>query len=303
MPRDRVTGCPVTAGASSAWPRRREPGRASPPWGSALSGSPGASTLSTSCRRAADSTSARSTGWPAAAARNASQAAISATARTWRTCQGGGWTDRRRAAAAARPGTDIGSMIRDRHPRLERCRQRSAIRGSPDDASLSPRPSPADWAGRGGCPSPAGADAERVPVEGHVQRSVQVRAVRRDAVGDQPGEGLRRGVTERVPRPDRDEGHGRVDRAQQGVRRRGPASVVGHLEDVDVGEPARHQDGIDFLLDVAGEQEALGADRAEQHDRHVVDPGSRVGRSARHAARIRPQHPERDPVEREAVSR
>jgi hypothetical protein len=131
-------------------------------------------------------------------------------------------------------------------------------------------------------------DAQRVPVEGHVQRSVEVGAVRRDAVGDQPGERRRRRVPERVLRPDRDQAHGRIDRAQQGVRRRGPASVVGNLENVDVGEAARHQDGIDSLLDVAREQEALGADRAEQHDRHVVDPGSRVGRSPRHAARIGP---------------
>ena len=179
-------------------------------------------------------------------------------------------------------------MIRDRHPRLAGPRQRTISRGRPW-RHLALATGVAGRTGRlRGRPSPAGADAERVPVEGHVQRPVEIRAVRRDAVGAQPGERPRRGVPERVPRPDRDQAHGRIDRAQQGVRRRGPAPVVGHLENVDVGEATRHQNGIDSLLDVAREQEALRAHRAEQHDRHVVDPGSRVGRSPRHAARIGP---------------
>ena len=68
-------------------------------------------------------------------------------------------------------------------------------------------------------------------------------------------------------------------------------------------EPARDEERIDSLLRVAGEQEPLRAERAEQHDRHVVDPRSRVGRRGRHRGPVRPEHAERDVVERELIPR
>jgi hypothetical protein len=78
---------------------------------------------------------------------------------------------------------------------------------------------------------------------------------------------------------------------------------MGHLEHVDMREPARDEDRIDSLLHVAGEQEPLRAERAEQHDRHAVDPRPRVGRGARYRGPVRPEHAERDVVERESIAR
>ncbi len=46
-------------------------------------------------------------------AARASQPATSATARAWRRCQAGGSSERRSAAAAAREGTGIASIIRE----------------------------------------------------------------------------------------------------------------------------------------------------------------------------------------------
>jgi hypothetical protein len=78
---------------------------------------------------------------------------------------------------------------------------------------------------------------------------------------------------------------------------------MGHLEQVDVGEPARDQDRVDALLRIAGEQEPLAAIRAEEDDRDVVDARPSVGRSARNRRPVRPEHAERDVVEREPVAR
>jgi hypothetical protein len=78
--------------------------------------------------------------------------------------------------------------------------------------------------------------------------------------------------------------------------------VVGHLDQVDVGESARDEDRIDSVLRVPGEQEPLSAERAEQHDRDVVDAGPRVGRGARHGDPVRPEDVERDVVEGEPIA-
>ena len=79
--------------------------------------------------------------------------------------------------------------------------------------------------------------------------------------------------------------------------------MMGHLEHVDMREPARDEERINSLLRVAREQEPLRAERAEQHDRHVVDPRPRVGRRGRHRGPVRPEHAERDVVERELIPR
>jgi hypothetical protein len=78
---------------------------------------------------------------------------------------------------------------------------------------------------------------------------------------------------------------------------------MGHLEHVDMREPACDEERIDSLLRIAGEQEPLRAERAEQHDRHVVDPRPRVGRRGRHRGPVRPEHAERDVVEHELIPR
>ena len=69
--------------------------------------------MSTSWSSAADSTSRRSTAMPRASIRAASQPATSATARAWRTSQGGGSRESSREAASTRPGTVIVAMVPD----------------------------------------------------------------------------------------------------------------------------------------------------------------------------------------------
>lgn len=53
--------------------------------------------------------------------------------------------------------------------------------------------------------------------------------------------------------------------------------MVGHLEDLDLGQPAGEKNGIDVLLHVAGQEEPVRSRLAEQDDRQVVDrlPGRR----------------------------
>ena len=65
--------------------------------------------------------------------------------------------------------------------------------------------------------------------------------------------------------------------------------MMGDLEQVDARESAPDQDRVDRLLDVAGQQEPLAPDLAEQDDRDVVDRRPAVGRLAGDRARIRPQ--------------
>lgn len=70
--------------------------------------------------------------------------------------------------------------------------------------------------------------------------------------------------------------------------------MVSDLEQIHPGQAARQQDGIDLLLDVAGQQEALRAEGAEEHDRDVVDRGAPVRRIARNGIAVRPQDPQVD---------
>jgi len=59
----------------------------------------------------------------------------------------------------------------------------------------------------------------------------------------------------------------------------------------------------DVILDVASQQDAPPGNLAEEDDRDVVDPASRIGRLARNAARVRPEHAEADVVEADPGAR
>jgi hypothetical protein len=89
-------------------------------------------------------------------------------------------------------------------------------------------------------------------------------------------------------RRDRDAGPDGVD---ERLRRRGLAAVMGDLEQVDLGQAFGQELWVDVLLDVAHQQEAAQTDLAEQHDRHVVDPGATVGRLGGYLAADRPEDP------------
>ncbi len=78
--------------------------------------------------------------------------------------------------------------------------------------------------------------------------------------------------------------------------------MVGDLQELDARQAASQELGIDLLLDVAGKQEAVRAEAAEQNDRNVVDRRSAVGRMLGHAPRVRPQDPELDLVQPEPIA-
>jgi hypothetical protein len=119
--------------------------------------------------------------------------------------------------------------------------------------------------------------------------------------GLDPRQRRRGGMAVRIAGPGRRHGHGRIDGVEEGIRGRGLAAVVGDLQQVHVSE-ACQQLGVDLLLDVAREQEPMAGHRAEQDDRHVVDPGAGVRWLAGHRTRHRPQDLERDVVDGEPIS-
>jgi hypothetical protein len=105
-----------------------------------------------------------------------------------------------------------------------------------------------------------GFDLECPPVEGRLHRAIAIGPVEPRAARLDPLDRLRCRMAVRIQRADRDDRDPRPNRVEEGVRRRGPAAVMGDLEQVHPGQAARQQDRVDLLLDVAGEQEALGAE-------------------------------------------
>ena len=136
-----------------------------------------------------------------------------------------------------------------------------------------------------------------------LHRAIHVRPEDLDAVRPQPIDRGRRGMTVRVPLADRDEPDPGPDRLEEGDRGRGPAAMMGDLEDLHRRQATAQQHWVDRFLDVAGKQEALTSKRAEENGRHIVDGSPRVGRLARHGASVGPQDAEGDPVEGEPVAR
>jgi hypothetical protein len=156
-------------------------------------------------------------------------------------------------------------------------------------------------AGRGA--APLGLDREGPPIEGRLDRPVAIGPIQAGAVGLDPSQGLGRRMAVWVDGADRDDRGLRVDGGQECVGRRRAAAVVGDLEQVHVGQAAGHEDRIDFLLDVTGQQEPLRAECAQEDDRDVVDRGPAIRRVAGHGRPIRPEDPQVDRVEAQPVAR
>jgi len=81
--------------------------------------------------------------------------------------------------------------------------------------------------------------------------------------------------------------------------------VVGHLQEVDpiaVGDARRQELRVDGLLDVAGQEQAAGAEVQVQDGRHVVDAGSGIGRLGGHDAPCRPADVHGRRIEAEAIA-
>jgi hypothetical protein len=83
----------------------------------------------------------------------------------------------------------------------------------------------------------------------------------------------------------------------------GPTPMVGDLEEVEMGDSARHEDGVDGLLGVAREEEELSTIVAKENDGQVVDPPTLVHWAGGDGDGIGPQDPQLHAVEGEPVAR
>jgi hypothetical protein len=168
-------------------------------------------------------------------------------------------------------GTIIGSMVADGPRRADRRRDgrtlgrwlaRRLQRGDRDRAleeargRLGGSGDGGTGARRGRAGSPAlGTDSRAVGGERHGHRPVAIGP--KDA-GARGGQSLERGAGRmpvgiaRAGGRDRDPGS---DGIHEGLGRGGPASVMGHLEQVHGREAGGQERGVDLLLDVAGQQE------------------------------------------------
>jgi hypothetical protein len=142
----------------------------------------------------------------------------------------------------------------------------------------------------------------RGPLEDHLDAAVPVGSI--GPLGDRVEPLDRRWcrVAVRIARARRRHRDPRPDRLEERFGGCGLRAVVGDLEEVDRGKPAREKDRVDVLLDVTREQEPVRPDLAKQHHGDVVDPGSAVGRLARHCVGVRPENPEPDLVEDQAIA-
>jgi len=92
------------------------------------------------------------------------------------------------------------------------------------------------------------------------------------------------------------------DGIHERLGRRGPAAVVGHLQQVEPRQAVGEETRIDLLLDVAGQHEPPVTDRPKEHDGHVVDAGPAVGRFERDLAADRPQDGHADLVHGQPIA-
>ena len=104
----------------------------------------------------------------------------------------------------------------------------------------------------------------------------------------QPLDRVRRGVAVGIARARRDDGNARSSGFEEWFGACSPRAVVGDLEQVDLGDAACEQLGVDPLLDIAREQEPVLVEFAQEHDRDVVDRRAAVGRAFRDAVRVGP---------------
>ena len=101
---------------------------------------------------------------------------------------------------------------------------------------------------------------------------------------------------------DGDEGDRRPDRVEEGRGRRRSRAVMRDLEDVDVREAAPDERRVEILLEIPHQQEPSRARLPEQHHGCVVDRLAVRERPVRDGAGVRPEHPERELVERQPVA-
>jgi hypothetical protein len=154
----------------------------------------------------------------------------------------------------------------------------------------------------GGWTAALGLDLECPSVESRLHSAISIGPVEPRTAGLDPPERLRCRMAIRVHCADGDDRDARPNRVEEGVGRRRPAAVMGDLEQVHPGQAARQQDRVDLLLDVACQQEALGAERPEEDDRDVVDRRPAIGWVSWDGVPVGPQHLETDRVEAQPIA-
>jgi hypothetical protein len=107
----------------------------------------------------------------------------------------------------------------------------------------------------------------------------------------------------RVARARRRDGDPGSGGRHERLGRRRPAAVVRDLEEIDRRQARDDDVAIHVLLDVPGQQEPARPDRAEHHDRDVVDAGPGIRWLGRDPPADRPQHPDRDLVDGQSIAR
>ena len=152
-------------------------------------------------------------------------------------------------------------------------------------------------------PSPRFASDDRPSrIERDADRAIAIRTVDAGPAGREPFQGGPGRMPVRVARARRGDRHARSNGHDEGVGRRRPAAMVGHLEDIDPGQSSCQQRWIDPILDVASQQEPSIADRPEQDDGHVVDARSVIRWLERHASPDRPADVQSDLVDGQPIT-
>ena len=147
-----------------------------------------------------------------------------------------------------------------------------------------------------------GAHRQSIRFEADDNRAVAIGAQHAGTRRREPIEGDAGRVTVWIAGTRRGDGDRGTNRIDERLGRRGPAAVVGDLEELHAWQPRREELRVDRLLDVAHQEEPPDADLAEEHDRHVVDPGPAVGWLGRHLAAAGPQGAERDLIDGQVVT-
>jgi hypothetical protein len=106
----------------------------------------------------------------------------------------------------------------------------------------------------------------------------------------------------RIAGASRRDGYPRPGRIDECLGRRRSAAMVGDLEQVDVGQAFGEKGRIDLLFDIAHQQEPSSCHVTEQHDRDVVDRRPAIGRRYWNPSADRPQDPQLDLVDRQAIA-
>ena len=149
--------------------------------------------------------------------------------------------------------------------------------------------------------SALGSNRHLARLEADDDRAVAVRAEDSGACRGEPIHRRLGRVAVWVARARRGYRHLRPGCLDEGLRRRGPAAVVRHLEQVDLRQSLGQERWVDALFDIAHQEHPARPDLAEQHDGDVVDGRAAIRRLEGNLAADRPQDAQADLIDGQAV--